>query len=78
MISTSLFISTEAAVEMSPKTFQVSGLTHAFEPLYPIPVNIAVDMTIDFGPPPTVTPAMNFNPSTPGWGKGWGNSGAWG
>lgn len=68
----------EAAVEMSPKTFQVSGLVHAMEPLYPIPVNIAVEITIDFGPPPTMTPAMNFNPSTPGWGKGWGNSGGWG
>lgn len=61
---------------MSPKTFQMSGLVHAMEPLYPIPVNIAVEITIDFGPPPTMTPAMNFNPSTPGWGKGWGNT--WG
>ncbi|XP_061168910.1 GATA zinc finger domain-containing protein 14-like [Saccostrea echinata] len=68
----------EAPVEMSPKTFQISGLINAMEPLYPIPVNIGVEMTIDFGPPPTMTPAMNFNPSTPGWGRGWGNNGGWG
>lgn len=70
--------SIEAAVEMNPKTFQVSGLVHAMEPLYPIPVNIGVELTIDFGPPPTMTPAMNFNPSTSGWGSGWGNNGGWG
>jgi hypothetical protein len=25
-----------------------------------------------------MTPAMNFNPSTSGWGRGWGNNGGWG